>query len=281
MRKLNKNKGDTSDFEWHKKVVQSKKNPRRSKLQSKSSNIDNAIRSFGDAINTNSIETILADSTLTEIKEDLHHCYLNETATLRDLKKSLESSQKAGLLKWCPFCGITTPSDFDHYLPKEKYPEFSVTALNLVKCCRSCNSSKGAKFLDDSNERMFLHFYSDDIPVARFLNVNLVSLGGALTATYSLTRPDSVQDNMWKLIENHYSQLGLLEKFKNSTNDDITEVTNICVAHMRDNGDSLSNFLSLLTDGEEEIFGVNYWRAVLKRALANSEDFLLIVESEI
>jgi hypothetical protein len=47
----------------------------------------------------------------------------------------------------CPFCGLTTlekdssnhRDDFDHYLPKEKYPFNAVNLKNLLPMCSDCN----------------------------------------------------------------------------------------------------------------------------------------------
>jgi len=42
----------------------------------------------------------------------------------------------------CPFCGIGQVSTLDHYLPKARYPQFSVVPLNLVPSCKDCNTGK-------------------------------------------------------------------------------------------------------------------------------------------
>lgn len=48
----------------------------------------------------------------------------------------------------CPFCGLSTLRSYemngheayDHYLPKEKYPTYSINFKNLVPTCHDCNS---------------------------------------------------------------------------------------------------------------------------------------------
>jgi 5-methylcytosine-specific restriction endonuclease McrA len=45
----------------------------------------------------------------------------------------------------CPFCGLGHASTLDHYLPKTKYPQLSVLPLNLVPCCKDCNTGKSTK----------------------------------------------------------------------------------------------------------------------------------------
>ena len=57
-------------------------------------------------------------------------------------------------VKSCPFCNrqfIITNSeagvrpDFDHFLPKSKYPVLAVSFYNLIPICSTCNKKKGNK----------------------------------------------------------------------------------------------------------------------------------------
>lgn len=73
-------------------------------------------------------------------------------------------------LKVCPYCNRTfiTPlyspqkkcrGDLDHFLPKSKYPYFSISIFNLIPCCKVCNSSfKGSKDFDYDE---FINLYED------------------------------------------------------------------------------------------------------------------------
>ena len=49
----------------------------------------------------------------------------------------------------------------DHYIPREKMPEFSVHPLNLIYICHDCNKNKGTKWLDGAGERVFFNAYFD------------------------------------------------------------------------------------------------------------------------
>ncbi|WP_245558798.1 HNH endonuclease, partial [Arhodomonas aquaeolei] len=50
----------------------------------------------------------------------------------------------------CPLCGHGQASTLDHYLPKSRYPQLAVVPLNLVPCCKDCNTGKGERFSSDS-----------------------------------------------------------------------------------------------------------------------------------
>lgn len=49
----------------------------------------------------------------------------------------------------CPFCEFGQVATLDHYLPKLKFPIFSILPYNLVPCCRDCNSNKGDRYVKD------------------------------------------------------------------------------------------------------------------------------------
>jgi len=67
----------------------------------------------------------------------------------------------------CPFCGLTTlekdssnhRDDYDHYLPKEKYPFNAVNLKNLLPMCSDCNKNgKKSKilFLKKKLKKLFI-----------------------------------------------------------------------------------------------------------------------------
>lgn len=61
----------------------------------------------------------------------------------------------------CPYCaGIGNARTLDHYLPKAKFPTFSVHPHNLVPSCRDCNTDAGAGF-PTSPEFQPIHPYLD------------------------------------------------------------------------------------------------------------------------
>jgi 5-methylcytosine-specific restriction endonuclease McrA len=60
----------------------------------------------------------------------------------------------------CPYCGFGHVSTLDHYLPKSKYPQLSVTPLNLIPACTDCNKGKNAGAATNAEEQS-LHPYFD------------------------------------------------------------------------------------------------------------------------
>lgn len=67
---------------------------------------------------------------------------------------------KAGL-KSCPCCGSPVTGSLDHYLPRDKYREFSIMRANLVPACMHCNSSSKGTTVHGGDPKRFIHPYYD------------------------------------------------------------------------------------------------------------------------
>ncbi|MBP1682540.1 MAG: hypothetical protein H6Q27_103 [Ignavibacteriaceae bacterium] len=69
----------------------------------------------------------------------------NKNGTLENHYKEFIKANNRGI---CPFCGLNTLRSYemegheayDHYLPKETYPTYSINFKNLVPTCHGCNS---------------------------------------------------------------------------------------------------------------------------------------------
>ena len=82
---------------------------------------------------------------------------------IHSAQKPILDSLRTKELQFCPACGEDgTPNTLDHYLPKKKYPEFSVISRNLFPMCDICQGKKGSKTVNEANQRLFLHPYFDD-----------------------------------------------------------------------------------------------------------------------
>ncbi|MBT9100465.1 hypothetical protein KFZ76_22460 [Methylovulum psychrotolerans] len=116
-------------------------------------------------------------------------------------------------LQLCPACGEAgTPNTLDHYLPKESYPEFSITAANLSPMCDICQGEKKAKTVNDTNERLFLHPYFDAFTDKQ---VVALKLGRPFKAPTTITliphpRLNSAQSS---LILRHIEQLNIERRY--------------------------------------------------------------------
>lgn len=269
----------------HKDVVNSKANTVkgiRNETKFNLLNLENQILArytiFERAVAQRNLFNLSEDRVLVRHKNDLLSCYTGRTEKVKEIFRLIENAQPPRLLKRCPYCGVTLPKTFDHYLPESKFPELSVHALNLVPCCGTCNQTKNNDW-KNLNHRIFLHFYSDEIPALQYLNVNLHTRAGvnAIGATFSMSRPAGISDDIWVVLTAHYTKLNLISTYNELANDEISELFNTCLIHLRCGGTNVGQFISQLLLTEEQLYGLNHWRVVLMKALSTSNNFSIAV----
>lgn len=74
----------------------------------------------------------------------------------------------------CPICNAEADS-LDHILPKAKYVQYSITPINLVPMCLSCNKKKGEHY-NELYENSSFHPYYEDYEELIGLNARLAIL---------------------------------------------------------------------------------------------------------
>lgn len=101
----------------------------------------------------NTLKTKLKPKHISRLKEDWlerkkFHSSSEWVALREDFKR--KKLKKDGFYS-CFYCKKTLREDVtvDHIKPRSKYPELQFEVDNLVISCRSCNSSKGTKELED------------------------------------------------------------------------------------------------------------------------------------
>jgi len=224
---------------------------------------------FSQLLQQRKLASITASARLKPISISLRGCYTGKSAGIKSLKSAIKDAQPKRRLKFCPMCGVSRPSTYDHYLPGIRFPEFSVHPLNLVPCCSICNSTKDDDFLNQAGTLQYLHLYSDLIPTTPFLVVQLQSRPPAKApgAAFSISRPSGFNLVAWALIERHYERLHLLERYSEDANDEIEEILESCAVHLSNGGKSARKFLRTFATQRAALYGDSDWRVVLTREL--------------
>lgn len=211
-------------------------------------------------------------------REDLLHCYGSTAQALEELKRLITERQSEGTRDFCPYCGIGAPRQFDHYLPKEKYPEFSVHAYNLVPCCGTCNGKKSDVWLDGKNARVFLNLYIDSLPTAPMLepDINWVMRKGKRvpTVSFGLVLPAGFSVAKFGLIESHFKKLELLSRYKDQSHTEFSVLRDAAIAREAKTVATLRKFLKNFLERRELTLGPLNWRIALYRALVKDVSFL-------
>ncbi|ADV50868.1 hypothetical protein Celal_3613 [Cellulophaga algicola DSM 14237] len=203
-----------------------------------------------------------------EDKINLLKLYSSQRKSIINLKIELTTNEFNQRINNCPNCTIEKVASLDHYIPKDEFPEFSVNPINLIPCCSTCNSKKKEKWKDDQN-LLFLNLYSDIIPSAQYLFVNIVSKTEFI---FELKNMSHIDLNLFKVIESHYDKLNLLQRFREDSDEVISEL-DILISSCRDSiidDIELQRFIENHYSKIEARDGMNNWKIVLVKAMINS-----------
>ncbi|GAB3090139.1 hypothetical protein GCM10027081_07680 [Cupriavidus yeoncheonensis] len=211
-------------------------------------------------------------------KEDLLHCYESTAAELVNLKNSIINRQIEEIRDICPYCGIGGHGQFDHYMPKAKFPEFSVHSYNLVPCCDKCNGLKGEAWLQTNGARTFINFYIDSLPAAPMLDVQVqwvVKNGKRVPkVSFHLARPTGFRTESFALIESHFRKLNLLDRYKNQAHTEFLALRDAALGRKAKTVETLRKFLENYLEQRAKTLGPLNWRIALYSKLMEHRPFL-------
>ncbi|MEQ9911179.1 HNH endonuclease [Pectobacterium polaris] len=158
----------------------------------------------------------LPDSTFLQHSELLIEYY--EKAP-KELNKLLLERRNEHELSFCPYCGNPmTPDTLDHFIPKGKWPEFSIFPNNLVPQCRGCAPVKGENYYcTENNLAMFIHpIYFNFLENFRFsINVSLNAETHDISVEVKLKRIMETQGDDQRRVILHAEKLKIKSRIIN------------------------------------------------------------------
>jgi len=254
-------------------IADAKREPQKTTLLSIAGKINACYTDFHRLAGKGELFEILALSVNQDEKAALLGCYNSRTKAGNSLLKQIKLNQETIYQSVCPYCGILHSTTFDHYIPKDSFPEFSIFALNLLPCCDTCNRKK-AEYWRDADSCGIIHFYYDEIPEEKFLFCKLEHNGSAVPAiSYSLDFPISVDHECIKIIERHYDRLNLLERFNEHASIFLSERIKTIKTYF--SGTEVELKIALTNDARQlaDVYGKNNYKAALMEALSDDDDF--------
>lgn len=252
-------------------ITTAKRQPTRRRLEAARRRVVAAYGMYENA--APSVESLVPATVTNVQRKALHHAYSVETAPMLDLREKLNEPVMAAR---CPFCGVSESGTLDHYLPKELYPEFSIFALNLVPSCAKCNTRKRTLIVDeDTDVRLFLHPYFDDIPNQPFLTVRVGLRQGALLLEFRVRQPAGMSQARYFQLRSHFKQLDLADRYRKLSLVELRGRHGGFVRFYQNGGGAarVAAELQAEADDYEAAHGSNFWRVILYRALAAHDGF--------
>lgn len=128
---------------------------------------------------------------------------------LEQMRKSLARADR----ELCPFCSLESTAQLDHFLPKAKWPEFSLYAPNLIPICPVCNQKKGSVIANPAGDRLVLLPTADQAVGQRVLRATM-ALNPLPRVTYFIDKAAPLAPADLALVERHFRKLGLADRYR-------------------------------------------------------------------
>lgn len=147
-------------------------------------------------------------------KKTLIDGYDGRSAEMKRLLGDMVDSLPPANRDLCPYCSLDTNPELDHFLPKAKFPEFSLHGRNLFPICGPCNRRKLNRIKSTpGGERYFLYPRSEPA-VCPVLEAELEFAAGKVRVAYridgaaaGLAGPELAQ------VTRHYDTLKLAGRY--------------------------------------------------------------------
>lgn len=214
------------------------------------------------------LESLAASPCVKPLSDDLVHCYESPTESFKSAKASIWKSFWEGKQSDCPYCQINEAETLDHYIPKAKYPEFSVMPQNLVPCCYHCNGKKGEDWISGSS-RLFFHSYYDKLDGEIVLGVRLGKSKYGVSIEYYISDPGPAYAKLFNVVCEHFNRLGLAERYRKRASTYLAKAIVENEQGLRTGlpPKLLDNMLANGLAANESELGKNHWHTALAREI--------------
>lgn len=183
-----------------------------------------------------------------------------------------------GSIRICPACGnLSTPETLDHYLPKDKYPEYATLPENLAPMCDKCQREKSSKTLDSQGLKMFIHPYFDHIPD----NISLLKVTISepfVSPKVKLTANPLIGTQMLPIVSRHIDHLKLDERFKKYFRGHFIRILR-SAKRLRDMEKDVEGNFKIFRENAS-LDSIHSWDYVLYSECLNNNDLLLFLTND-
>jgi 5-methylcytosine-specific restriction endonuclease McrA/aryl carrier-like protein len=174
-------------------------------------------------------------------------------------------------LNLCPACGeFGKPNTLDHYLPKGKYPHFSITPANLFPMCDSCQKEKLEKTHTARESRLFLHPYFDDFVERQIIRI--VIHPPYDTPAFTVELMDWLSNEQRAVVQAHIRELAIERRFAGFFKGESIRILKHA-AKIRTGNQTIEESIELFRSLHEDPT-LNSWQHLYYRAVLDNPDML-------
>jgi len=200
---------------------------------------------------------------------DLYDCHMVQKKPGRRIYDAILVSAN----EKCPFCGgIGRPKSLDHYLPKSKYPQFSVLPQNLIPSCRDCNTGKGSVLAQAADQQPIHPYFDSDCFFLEQWVYARVLYTSPCTLEFFTSIPDGWSELNFLRVVNHFKDFDLAKRFSIQAAEELSTIIDQRKGYLNNATPvEFANYLRSVA-GSSALF-INHWRKVMYQTLAADEWF--------
>ena len=218
-----------------------------------------------------------------EASEALKSCYVVSTKELSKHKDAILQSLKLQSdinVQRCAYCMLNDPKTWDHYMPNESFPEYSVYHENLLYICYGCNQRKSNHF--DKNKLIYCHPYFTIDSEEALLHCKVTVNNGRLSIQYYGAGQGKFSQ-AGAIAHQHLDRLGLIDRFKGEASSTVSGLIGELRQHYPAGvtQQMLDGVLERRYDEAKKKLGCNAWDSRLWHGLAACSDFVAYANSKI
>lgn len=169
--------------------------------------------------------------------------------------------------KMCPFCGYRPAKTLEHYLPKSKFPTYAVDPLNLIPCCRDCNSIKLAHVQAEMEET--LHPYYDNVDGDQWLFAEIEEVREIGFKFYT-KKPSNWSEKLYQKVNYHFLSFELSNIYSIYASSELSDQAYTLKSLYDLGGPQVvrSRLFEFQTSAQKPY--LNSWKSAMFEALANN-----------
>lgn len=172
----------------------------------------------------------------------------------------------------CPQCNQRQADTLDHYLAKSDYPILSVSPLNLIPSCATCNKNKLIEF-PTSEEDELIHPYYDDFDSINWLECSIVQIKPLL---FLFSVKNSIfpgKEFLEQRLINHFESFALNELYKTHSAEEFENITyQIEKLYHKGGFNELKEYLFDCFESRKNS-DINSWQTAFYKCLFENDDF--------
>lgn len=260
--------GGKTPYELFSEAVdrKNKNSPDTIALNENKHKVEIAFRYYERAMDNRKLGLLSPSKKLSSIKQHLLGMFSSGCKLVKDFRAWHFKNNPQTYNNVCPYCTINSANTTEHIFPKDVYPEYVVNVFNLIPVCSECNTFKGDDILDKNDEIFTINFYTDSLPDIRYLFARITPLKGGIQFEYYLDNRNSIDRNLYALIERHFDRYHLIDRYYDKAVQELSNIENYFkYEEITTEADynNAANKLIRKTDDDAIAYGKNHWKIVM------------------